>query len=173
MTEQQPTDAAPASTEPDEQLPPKERRKRDRARHQGTARAPRDPAERASERAEQRRLKAAARRRGRQRERERRRSDDRPRGPAKTQPVVAEGRGRPRERQGVVISDRGDKTISVRIDAARRHRTYQKIVRSSSTLYAHDEGNEANAGDTVRVVESRPLSRKKRWRLIAVLERAR
>ena len=52
-------------------------------------------------------------------------------------------------------------------------RTYGKVVRTSSTLHAHDERNEANAGDTVRLVESRPLSRSKRWRLVEILERAR
>ena len=76
-------------------------------------------------------------------------------------------------RQGVVVSDKADKTITVRIDTARRHRRYEKIVRSSSTLHAHDENNDAREGDTVRVVESRPLSRSKRWRLVDVLERAR
>jgi small subunit ribosomal protein S17 len=60
-----------------------------------------------------------------------------------------------------------------RIDTARRHRMYKKIVRASSTLHAHDENNEAHIGDTVRVIESRPLSRTKRWRLVEVLERAR
>ena len=53
------------------------------------------------------------------------------------------------------------------------HRMYKKIVRSSSVLHAHDERNEAHAGDTVRVVESRPLSRTKRWRLVEVVERSR
>ena len=76
-------------------------------------------------------------------------------------------------RQGVVVSDKADKTITVRIDVTRRHRTYKKIVRHSTTLHAHDERNDANAGDTVRVEESRPLSRTKRWRLIEVVERAR
>jgi small subunit ribosomal protein S17 len=76
-------------------------------------------------------------------------------------------------RQGVVVSDKPDKTIAVRIDMARRHRRYQKIVRSSSVLHAHDEANDAHAGDTVRVVECRPLSRTKRWRLVEVVERAR
>ncbi|HEX8053913.1 MAG TPA: 30S ribosomal protein S17 [Thermoleophilaceae bacterium] len=76
-------------------------------------------------------------------------------------------------RQGVVISDKADKTISVKIDIARRHRTYKKIVRHSTTLHAHDERNDAHTGDTVRVVESRPLSRTKRWRLVEVVERAR
>ena len=76
-------------------------------------------------------------------------------------------------RQGIVVSDRADKTITVRIDVASPHRKYKKIVRTSSTLHAHDEHNEANIGDTVRLVESRPLSRTKRWRLVEVLERAR
>jgi small subunit ribosomal protein S17 len=72
-----------------------------------------------------------------------------------------------------VVSDRPDKTITVRVDLTRRHRLYRKTVRSSSTLHAHDAGNEARAGDTVRIVESRPLSRTKRWRLVEVVERAR
>ncbi|HYM46444.1 MAG TPA: 30S ribosomal protein S17 [Solirubrobacteraceae bacterium] len=76
-------------------------------------------------------------------------------------------------RQGVVVSSKADKTITVRIDVARRHRRYEKIVRSSSTLHAHDENNDAHEGDTVRVVESRPLSRTKRWKLVEVVERAR
>jgi small subunit ribosomal protein S17 len=61
----------------------------------------------------------------------------------------------------------------VRIEVQRAHRVYGKVVRTSSTLHAHDERNEAHPGDTVRVVESRPLSRTKRWRLVEVLERAR
>ncbi|HVR05716.1 MAG TPA: 30S ribosomal protein S17 [Solirubrobacteraceae bacterium] len=81
--------------------------------------------------------------------------------------------GSSKMRQGVVVSDRADKTITVRIDVARRHRRYEKIVRSSNTLHAHDENNEAHIGDVVRVIESRPLSRTKRWRLVDVLQRAR
>jgi small subunit ribosomal protein S17 len=76
-------------------------------------------------------------------------------------------------RQGIVTSDKADKTIVVRIDVARRHQRYEKIVRSSSSLHAHDEANDAHEGDTVRVIESRPLSATKRWRLVEVLERAR
>jgi small subunit ribosomal protein S17 len=76
-------------------------------------------------------------------------------------------------RQGRVVSAKPDKTITVRIDVTRRHRVYKKIVRSSSTLHVHDERNDANEGDLVRVVESRPLSRTKRWRLVEVLERSR
>ena len=81
--------------------------------------------------------------------------------------------GRRKVRQGVVVSDKADKTITVRTEVARRHRRYEKIVRSTSTLHAHDEANEARTGDTVRVEESRPLSRTKRWRLVEILERAR
>ena len=58
-------------------------------------------------------------------------------------------------------------------DVARRHRRYQKIVRTSTTLHAHDERNEAKVGDLVRVIESRPLSATKRWRLVEILERAK
>ncbi|HET9185119.1 MAG TPA: 30S ribosomal protein S17 [Solirubrobacterales bacterium] len=76
-------------------------------------------------------------------------------------------------RQGVVVSSKGDKSITVRIDIARRHRTYEKIVRSSAKLHAHDERNEAGEGDVVRVVETRPLSKTKRWRLVDVVEKAR
>src|SRR5205807_7019795 len=88
-------------------------------------------------------------------------------------PVHAPVEGKRRERTGVVVSDMAEKTITVRIDVARRHRRYEKIVRSTSTLHAHDEKNEAHEGDVVRVIESRPLSRTKRWALVDVLERAR
>jgi small subunit ribosomal protein S17 len=73
----------------------------------------------------------------------------------------------------VVVSDRADKTIIVRIDVARRHRRYEKVVRTSNTVHVHDESNDAHIGDTVVVRECRPLSRTKRWRLIEVVERAR
>lgn len=174
----EPAPAAPAQAKsapqaeaaPEEQLSPKERRRRERSRHTET-RSPRTPEERAQERAESRRRKAVTRRAWRQRSRERRKASGAA-GPARTA-RVAPPSGRPRERQGLVVSDRADKTITVRIDVTRRHRTYKKIVRESSTLHAHDERNEAGVGDTVRVVESRPLSRTKRWRLLEVLERAR
>ena len=124
-------------------------------------------------REERRRKNAATRSRYRKRQREKQRAAGETRA---AEPAVApkeHGPGRPKVRQGVVVSAKPDKTITVRIDIARRHRTYKKIVRSSSTLHAHDEKNEANEGDTVRVVESRPLSRTKRWRLVEILERAR
>ena len=76
-------------------------------------------------------------------------------------------------RTGTVVSAKPDKTIIVRIDIARRHRKYEKIVRSTTKLHAHDETNDAHEGDLVRVSESRPLSRTKRWKLEEVLERAK
>jgi ribosomal protein uS17 len=74
---------------------------------------------------------------------------------------------------GPVISDNADKTLVVRVDIARRHKRYHKILRHSMTLSVHDERNDAHEGDTVRVQECRPMSRTKRWRLLDVLERAR
>jgi small subunit ribosomal protein S17 len=76
-------------------------------------------------------------------------------------------------RQGIVVSNKGEKSITVRIDIARRHPVYEKVVRRSRTLHAHDERNEAGEGDTVRIVETRPLSKTKRWRLVEVVEKAK
>ncbi|MFL5822302.1 MAG: 30S ribosomal protein S17 [Solirubrobacteraceae bacterium] len=76
-------------------------------------------------------------------------------------------------RQGIVVSDSATKTITVRIDVTRRHPEYDKVVRTSGTLHAHDEKGEAHIGDTVIVRETRPLSRTKRWRLLEVVERAK
>ncbi len=80
---------------------------------------------------------------------------------------------RRKTRQGHVTSDARDKTITVELQSARAHPVYGKIVRRSSKLHAHDETNDAKRGDLVRVVECRPLSRQKRWRLVEILERAR
>jgi small subunit ribosomal protein S17 len=76
-------------------------------------------------------------------------------------------------RTGVVVSDARDKTITVLMQTSRAHPVYGKTVRSSSKLHAHDERNEAAEGDLVRVMECRPLSKQKRWRLVEILERAR
>ena len=78
-----------------------------------------------------------------------------------------------KERRGVVVSDAMDKTIVVRIDVAQKHERYGKVVRRSSKLHAHDENNAAGVGDLVRVVETRPLSATKHWRLLEVLEKAK
>ena len=127
-----------------------------------------DPEERAADR----KAKAAARTRYRTNSRARAKAK-RAESPAEVTPPRDHGPGRAKVRQGTVVSDKADKTITVRIDTARRHRRYEKIVRSSSTLHAHDEANEANAGDVVTIEECRPLSRLKRWKLVEVLERAK
>jgi small subunit ribosomal protein S17 len=163
-----------AATEPAEQLAPKERRRRVRSAHTGEARPSRTAEERHAERVAERRTKAVKRRARRLQERAKA-SERRAAKPAAEPlpPVHAPVEGARKVRQGVVVSDKADKTITVRIDVARRHRRYEKIVRSSNTLHAHDENNEAHEGDVVRVIESRPLSRLKRWKLVDVLERAR
>jgi small subunit ribosomal protein S17 len=74
---------------------------------------------------------------------------------------------------GTVVSDRMDKTITVLVERRVQHPVYGKIVRRSSKLHAHDEGNECNVGDTVTVVECRPLSKTKSWMLKSIDERAR
>ena len=80
-------------------------------------------------------------------------------------------RGRRKVRTGVVVSDKADKTVLVRIDRQVRHPKYDKTVRRSTKLAAHDEANDAHIGDTVRVMETRPLSKTKRWRVVEVVER--
>ncbi len=144
-----------------------------RALAASSARPARTPQERDAERRALRAAKAVARTRRRQQEKAKRSG---PSGSSPTgtgTPPAERPPSSPQERQGTVVSAKPDKTITVRIDMARRHRRYQKIVRSSTTLHAHDESNEAHEGDRVRVVECRPLSRTKRWRLVEVLERAR
>lgn len=86
---------------------------------------------------------------------------------------VVQQRGRRKVRVGVVVSDAMDKTVLVRVDRTMRHPRYKKTVARSSKLAAHDENNEANVGDTVRVVETRPLSKTKRWRVVEIVERAK
>ena len=76
-------------------------------------------------------------------------------------------------RTGVVVSDARDKTVTVEVASAVRHRVYKKTVRSRTKLHVHDEENSARMGDTVRVMEMRPVSKSKRWRLVEILERAR
>ncbi len=82
-------------------------------------------------------------------------------------------RGRRQERQGTVVSDAMDKTIVVKVDVMKAHTRYQKVVRRSVKFHAHDERNEAKIGDVVRIVETRPLSATKRWRLAEIVEAAK
>ena len=76
-------------------------------------------------------------------------------------------------RVGIVVSDKMDKTIVVAIQDNVRHPLYNKIVKKTYKLKAHDEANDAKVGDTVKVMETRPLSKDKRWRLVEIMERAK
>ncbi len=75
-------------------------------------------------------------------------------------------------RTGFVVGDKMDKTVVVSIERTVRHRLYGKIYKRNSKLHAHDEANEAKVGDKVRVAETRPLSKTKRWRVVEIMERA-
>jgi small subunit ribosomal protein S17 len=156
----------PAEPDPLDDLPWKERRRILRSREPHKAGPQQTIEERAAARAARRKVKADSRRKER----------------AVLKAEHEAGTGTPsveretvaaKERQGIVVSNKGDKSITVRIDIARRHPTYEKIVRRSRTLHAHDEKNEAGEGDVVRIVETRPLSKTKRWRLVDVVEKAR
>jgi small subunit ribosomal protein S17 len=156
----------PAEPDPLDALPWKERRRILRSREPHKAGPQQTPEERAAARAEHRKSKANERRK----ERAAMKADHK----AGTGTESAEREAvAAKVRQGIVVSNKGDKTITVRIDTARRHPTYEKIVRRSRTLHAHDERNEAGEGDMVRIVETRPLSKTKRWRLVDVVEKAR
>jgi small subunit ribosomal protein S17 len=98
--------------------------------------------------------------------------------PAQRRPIVRlekpeHPRGRRQERRGVVVSDAMDKTIVVKVDTVKAHPRYKKVVRRSTKFHAHDESNAAKIGDLVRIVETRPLSKTKNWRLAEVLEAAK
>ena len=161
-------EAAETQSEPDplDELPWKERRRILRSREPHEAGPQQSPEERAATREQRRKRKAAERRKERAAAKSERTTGT-------GTPVAERDANAPKVRQGVVVSDKGDKSITVRIEIARRHRTYEKIVRRSRTLHAHDERNEAGEGDVVRVVETRPLSKTKRWRLVDVVEKAR
>ena len=76
-------------------------------------------------------------------------------------------------RVGVVVSDARDKTVTVEVANSSKHPRYSKVVRTSTKFHAHDEANDARVGDTVRIMETRPISKQKRWRVVEVVERAR
>jgi small subunit ribosomal protein S17 len=82
-------------------------------------------------------------------------------------------RGRRKERRGVVVSDAMDKTVVVRVDIVKPHPKYKKMLRRSIRLHAHDEQNTSKVGDIVRLVETRPLSATKRWRVAEIVEVAK
>ena len=161
-------EATPAAEpDPEDDLPWKERRRLQRSRRPNEPKPTLSPEDRATQRREERKLKASQRRTERAAAKAKK-------GPAGTGTSAAEREANAAKvRQGIVVSNKGDKSITVRIDIARRHPTYEKIVRRSRTLHAHDERNEAGEGDVVRVIETRPLSKTKRWRLVDVVEKAR
>jgi small subunit ribosomal protein S17 len=138
-----------------------------RSRRPSEAKPTLSPEDRAAARDAERKKKAAARRT------ERAAAKAKKGEPGTGTPPAERDSNAAKVRQGIVVSNKGNKSITVRIDFARRHPTYEKIVRRSRTLHAHDERNEAGEGDVVRVVETRPLSKTKRWRLVDVVEKAR
>jgi small subunit ribosomal protein S17 len=82
-------------------------------------------------------------------------------------------RGERKVRTGVVVSDGMDKTVMVQVEGRKQHRLYRKSMRRTAKLAAHDESNEARVGDRVRVMETRPLSKTKRWRVVEIVEKAK
>lgn len=93
--------------------------------------------------------------------------------PSATEAPEPGGRKRRKVREGLISSASGDKTIVVLVTDRVRHRRYAKTVQRTTKLHAHDEENTANVGDRVRIAETRPLSKLKRWRLVEVVERAK
>ena len=172
--EQAPAPAAEAAPEePQEVLAPKERRARKRAAKAPAAAGPKTVEERNAERLAARAHKAKLRRNYRERAKTKHAEARKEQTTPEPDQAPEHGPGRAKVRQGIVISDKADKTIVVRVDVTRRHRRYGKIMRTSSKIHAHDERNDAGTGDTVRVIECRPMSRTKRWRLTDVLEKAK
>ena len=86
---------------------------------------------------------------------------------------MTEKRNLRKVRQGVVVSDVNDKTIVVEIKERKPHPVYGKMITSTKKFHAHDENNEAHVGDTVQIMETRPLSKMKRWRLVKIVEKAK
>jgi small subunit ribosomal protein S17 len=161
-----PAAEAEAEPNPEDDLPWKERLRLQKSRRQPRKAGASDPGERKAARLEARKRKATLRRKQRA-------AAKAAHTPGTGTPPAERDSNAAKVRQGIVVSSKGDKSITVRIDTARRHRTYEKIVRSSTKLHAHDERNEAGEGDVVRVIETRPLSKTKRWRLVDVVEKAR
>ena len=90
-----------------------------------------------------------------------------------TAPQAPRPRGERKVREGYVVSDKMDKTIVVSLEDRVKHPLYGKVIRRTSKVKAHDEANTAGVGDTVRIIETRPLSKTKRWRLAEIVEKAR
>jgi small subunit ribosomal protein S17 len=87
--------------------------------------------------------------------------------------TAAVDRGRRKVREGLVVSDKMDKTVIVAVEDRVKHRLYGKVLRQTTRMKAHDEGNSAGVGDRVRIMETRPISATKRWRLVEIIEKAK
>jgi len=159
----------PVEEDPLADLPWKERKRILKSRESGEAGPQKTPEEREEDRNKARAAKARAR----QKRRAEAKAEATPGSGEGTPPAEKTRTGKPKERQGLVTSNKGDKTITVQIDSARRHPVYEKIVRQRHKIHVHDERNEAGEGDVVRVIETRKLSRTKHWRLIEIVEKAR
>jgi small subunit ribosomal protein S17 len=162
----EPAAAKQSEPNPEDDLPWKEKKRLEASRKPHTAKPQQSPEERKAERLAERKRRGAERRKERAAAKKKKSSGT-------GTPPAEKDANAAKLRQGIVVSDKGQKSITVRIDTARRHPTYEKIVRRSRTLHAHDERNEAGEGDMVRIVETRPLSKTKRWRLVEVLEKAK
>ncbi len=161
----------PAAEEPVAETPPADEPAEAAAEEAPAAEAPAEPAH-AAEPARKRRLKHIPRSARRQRTKTQREK------PKTRKPIVRlekpeHERGRRQERRGVVVSDAMDKTIVVKVESIRAHQRYKKVIRRSVKFHAHDEQNQAHVGDRVRIVETKPLSKTKRWRLAEILEAAK
>jgi small subunit ribosomal protein S17 len=168
---QEPVADAPPAEEPVAETPPADEPVEAPADQAPAAEAPAEPAP-AAEPARKRRLKHIPRSARRQRTKTQREK------PKTRKPIVRlekpeHERGRRQERRGVVVSDAMDKTIVVKVESIRAHQRYKKVIRRSVKFHAHDEQNQAHVGDRVRIVETKPLSKTKRWRLAEILEAAK
>ncbi len=150
---------------------PKERRRAKRSAHTGEAGPQLSDEERQERRIAERKRKAAQRSRYRK-GRGAARAEAAGKGSGSGTEKAEREPGNPKYRQGIVVSNKMDKTITVKVASARRHPAYEKVIRSSKMYHAHDERNEAGEGDTVRLVETRPMSKTKHWRLTEILEKA-
>jgi small subunit ribosomal protein S17 len=92
---------------------------------------------------------------------------------ATTDAAPRAARPKRKARVGVVVSDKMDKTVVVRVEDVHQHRLYHKLIRRTTRLKAHDEQNEAQVGDTVRLMETRPMSATKRWRVVEIVQKAK
>jgi len=87
--------------------------------------------------------------------------------------MTTPSRGARKDQIGTVVSDRMDKTVVVRVLTLKQHPMYKKVVRRASKFKVHDEANQCSTGDVVRIMETRPLSREKRWRVVEIVEKAK